>query len=101
MVLDEFFVRFKWFNSYVYSFFPGLIYAYDFSRLESLPDVCFRLLLNIELLVKQLDMNGSFERPECFLCELDDFPNKIENFLFSGNVFSARLIVYSSLIGAK
>ena len=86
MALTELFVRLKWPNSYVYYFLFGLFYVYGCSRLKLLPDFFLRLLLNIELLFRELDMNGSLERPECFICELDEIPDKIENFLFSGSV---------------
>ncbi len=86
MALTEFFVRLKWPNSYVYYFLFGLFYVYDFYLLESLPNLFLRLFLKIGLLFRELDMNGSLARPECFICELDEIPDKIENFLFSGSV---------------
>lgn len=82
MALIEFLVRLKWFKSSLYSFFIGLLAASDFYLLDSFPDVFFRWVLITELLLKQFGMKDIFERPECYLCEVDDFADKIENFLF-------------------
>ena len=62
-------------------------------------NILFLLVLRMEFFLSEFDINDSFVAAECFLCDEDDLPDKMEYFLLAGlNVYIYTAACYS-LIG--